>query len=66
MERHMKSLAIFGTTLFITTSPAFAKTGFGALDSITGMFSAAGSNTFWLLIAAVAFVIYIAGSAHRA
>jgi hypothetical protein len=62
----MKSLAIFGTAFLITTSPAFAKTGVGALDSITGMFSAAGSNVAWLLIAAVAFVIYIAGSAHRA
>jgi hypothetical protein len=47
-------------------SPAFAKTGFDAVDSITGMFNTVGNNSSWLLIAAIAFVIYIAGSAHRA
>lgn len=62
----MKSLAIFGTALIGTASTAFAKTGLPALDSITGMFNSIGSNSSWLVIAAVAFVIYIAGSAHRA
>lgn len=62
----MKSLAIFGTALVGTTSMAFAKTGFKAVDSITGMFNSVGSNSSWLVIAVVAFVIYIAGSAHRA
>lgn len=62
----MKSLAIFGLTLVAMNSPAFAKTGFAPLDSITGMFDSVSNNSSWLVIAAIAFVIYIAGSAHRA
>jgi hypothetical protein len=62
----MKSLAIFGPIFLTMNSPAFAKTGFDAVDSITGMFNTVGNNSSWLLIAAIAFVIYIAGSAHRA
>lgn len=62
----MKSLAIFGPILFAMNSPAFARTGVDALDSITGMFSTVGNNSSWLLIAGIAFVIYIAGTAHRA
>ena len=62
----MKSLAIFGPIFFAMNSPAFAKTGFEPLDSIAGMFNTVGSNSSWLLIAAIAFVIYIAGTAHRA
>jgi hypothetical protein len=66
MERHMKSLALFGLIFAGMTFPAFAKTGFAPLDEITGMFDSVGNNSSWLLIAAIAFVIYIAGSAHRA
>lgn len=62
----MKSLAIFGLTFVAMNSPAFAKTGFGPLDSITRMFDSAGNNGSWLIIAGIAFVIYIAGTAHRA
>lgn len=62
----MKSLVIFGLTLAAMNSPAFAKTGFEPLDSITRMFDTVGSNSSWLLIAGIAFVIYIAGTAHRA
>ncbi len=62
----MKSLAISGLALIGMNSVAHAKTGLEALDSITDIFSAAGSNSSWLLIAVIAFVIYIAGSAHRA
>jgi hypothetical protein len=66
MERNMKSLAIFVTAFVGMSTAAQAKSGLEALDSITGIFSAAGNNSSWLIIAAVAFVIYIAGSAHRA
>ncbi len=62
----MKSLAIFGTAFAGMISPAFARTGVDALDSITRMFDSAGNNSSWLLIAGIAFVIYIAGTAHRA
>jgi hypothetical protein len=62
----MKSLATLALVLTATASPAQAKTGLEALDSISDFFTAAGNNSAWLVIAAIAFVIYIAGSAHRA
>ena len=64
----MKSLAAFGLGLCCMSSVASAKTvqGLPALDSISDFFTAAGNNSSWLIIAAIAFVIYIAGSAHRA
>jgi hypothetical protein len=66
MERHMKSLTLSGLTLIGMNTVAHAKTGFGSFDSITGMFDTVGSNSSWLIIAGIAFVIYIAGTAHRA
>lgn len=62
----MKSLATSGLVFLAMVSPAFARSRFHALDSITGMFDSIGNNASWLVIAAIAFVIYIAGSAHRA
>lgn len=66
----MRTLIQSGTTflaLLAMAPDALAKShGMAALDKISDMFDSLGSNSFWLLIAGVAFVVYIAGSAHRA
>lgn len=66
MERHMKTLAYTGLGLVFMSSAALAKSGLPALDTISDFFSVVSSHSSWLLVAAIAFVVYIAGSAHRA